>query len=102
MCFLPRPRYSLPTARQNIAFGGLNQLPKIQIGELRASTNMDNSMLPALRVRGGRYIEQELELQPGDSQGTVYSWQNIFATNGIFVKTYIKLGTGTLPLVTIK
>ena len=67
MCFLPRPRYSLPTARQNIAFGGLNQLPKIQIGELRASTNMDNSMLPALRVRGGRYIEQELELQPGDS-----------------------------------
>ena len=102
MCFLPRPRYSLPTARQNIAFGGLNQLPKIQIGELRASTNMDNSMLPALRVRGGRYIEQELELQPGDSQGTVYSWQNIFATNGIFVKTYIKLSTGTLPLVTIK
>lgn len=102
MCFLPRPRYSLPTARQNIAFGGLNQLPKIQIGELRASTNMDNSMLPALRVRGSRYIEQELELQPGDSQGTVYSWQNIFATNGIFVKTYIKLGTGTLPLVTIK
>ena len=78
MCFLPRPKYSLPVARQNIVFGGLNQLPKTQIGELRASSNMDNSVLPVLKVRGGRYLTEQLERQPGDSDDTVYSWHNIF------------------------
>lgn len=102
MCFLPRMRYSLPIARENIAFSGLNELPKIQPGELRASTNMDNSVLPVLKARGGRHVVQQLAAQSGDSNDTVYSWHSIFSTDGIFVKTYIKTSPGILPQVTIK
>ena len=102
MCFLPRMKYLLPVARENIAFGGLNELPKIQIGELRAAANMDNSVLPVLKARDGRYVLQQLTAQAGDSDNTVYSWNGIFSTDGIFVKIYVRSSPGILPQVTIK
>ena len=97
MSYLPKLYNSLATARENISFNGLSKLPEISAGELKAAVNMDNSILPALRARGGRYMEQELELQPGDSQDTVCTWHNIFSADGIFVRTYLKMSPGILP-----
>lgn len=102
MSYLPKLYNSLATARENISFNGLSKLPEISAGELKAAVNMDNSILPALRARGGRYMEQELELQPGDSQDTVCTWHNIFSADGIFVRTYLKMSPGILPRVDIQ